>query len=172
MLCNLRKNVGKPSKILRICATLLYRPLAQLNCHKKLGCSWYASRTLAHVVFPTLRPANCNLLAGFSDSQSFTRGQLLTAYWPYFPTFTYRFPILRHQWRGYPRAIELIFGMRILECLGYSVVWSQYINVTDTHTTSTYRKWIFTCTRRSSSSIWSVRRSTFNCRMFISITTS
>jgi len=36
---------------------------------------------------------DCDLLAGFSDSQSFTSGQLLAAYWPDISTFTYPSPI-------------------------------------------------------------------------------
>jgi len=54
--------------------------------YKKLGCGCHAARTLVHVVFPRLRPASRDLLATFFDSQAFTRGKLLTAYWLYVPT--------------------------------------------------------------------------------------
>jgi len=108
---------------------------------KKLSCGWHASRTLVRVVLSILHSASHDLLAGFFDSQSFTRGQLLTAYWSHFPTFTYHSPIRRHQWGGSPRAIGFIFGMAKLEWLSYSlvkvawlptVVWAQNINVTAT----------------------------------------
>jgi len=39
---------------------------------------------LEHVVFPILQIARHELLARFSDSQSFTKRQFFTAYWPYF----------------------------------------------------------------------------------------
>jgi len=51
---------------------LLYVCFAAAWHNKKLCCGWNAARTLVHVVFPTLRKASRDLLAGFSDLQLFT----------------------------------------------------------------------------------------------------
>jgi len=50
------------------------------------------------------------------------RGQLLTPYWPDFPTFTYSSPIWRPQWGEFPWAIRFIFDMGKLEWMGDSLV--------------------------------------------------
>jgi len=104
--------------VLAAFVTLFVCLSTQLKLNKKLSCGCHATRTLLHVLFPTLRPATRALLAGFSDSQSFTRGQLLAAYWPYFPTFAYFSSIWRPQWGGSLRAIGFIFCTGKLEWLG------------------------------------------------------
>jgi len=55
-------------------------------------------------------------------TQSFTRGQLLTAYRPDFPTFTYPSPIWLPQWGRSPQATGFMFGMGKLEWLSYRLM--------------------------------------------------
>jgi len=111
--------------------------------HKKLSCGWHASRTLVHVVFPTLRPASRDLLAAFSDSQSFTSG----SFWQHIDR------IFRHLPTRLPfdtftedDTLELSGSnlirntrMAVLQfedvCIMIDwVAWAQYINVTDRQT--------------------------------------
>jgi len=98
---------------------LLQFDICQVNVRQE---AQHDASVLMHVIFSTLCPASCNLLAGFSDLQSFTRGQVLIAYWPYFPTFTYPSPIWRPLWGGSPWAIGFIFGVDTLEWLSYNLV--------------------------------------------------
>jgi len=89
--------------------------------NKKLSCGCHAARTLAHVIFPTLRAASRDLSVGFSDSQSFTKGQLdsiLTVFSYFYLPFSHLTPLMR----GSSRAIGFIFGKEKLEWLGYNPV--------------------------------------------------
>jgi len=102
---------------------------------KKLTCVWHAARIPVHTVFPILH---------FS-TQIFTEGQLLTAY--YCRMFRLAFlPLSRPTpstrripssyrvriWYGKTRMTGLQSGEGRM--MTDSVVWTQYINVTDTHT--------------------------------------
>jgi len=92
---------------------------------------------------------DCDLMAGFCDSQSFTRGQLLTAYWSSFFHFYLPSPIWRLQWGGSLGAIGFIFGLGKLEWLGYNLVkvawWSSQSLRHNTSTWQTDRLTDITC---------------------------
>jgi len=89
---------------------------------------------LVHVVFPTTCPASRTLLAVFPNSQSLTRGQLLTAYWMYFVTFTdpFRFDTSMRQIPSYGKTRTAVLQSDGGRTMIDSVVWAQHINVADT----------------------------------------
>jgi len=103
--------------------------------NKRLSWRWHTARTLVHFIFPTLRPAIAAiLLAGFFDSQLFTRGQLLIAY-VVFCDFYLPLLYLTSLMRGSHRAIRFIFDTGKLEWLRYSLAATSSVQKTKTNWT-------------------------------------
>jgi len=118
------------------CYIMIWNAKNQLWACERHSMHWI---TISNLVFPILHPASRDLLAAFSDLQSFTRKQLLTLTDTYLhlshltPSATGILSSYRaHSWYGKTRMAGLQSGEghMIID----SVVWAQYTNMSDTPT--------------------------------------
>jgi len=132
------------TKVFQDCIAKFWLALADVKQEAQL---WLTCRQNAcacripNVVFPTLRPTGRDLLVGFCDLQSFTRGQLLVIFSNIYIVHKHS-PIWRSQWED-PLELSgsyLVWKSRMagLQSGGGrmmidSVVWAQY-NQRDRHT--------------------------------------